>query len=79
MRRTADRPLPSGRLSAFEALWFGLLLTAGAEVYLGGSGQPAEFRIGLNGNCGVPFAYTPLKTRTSLSTALGAFLGLCRP
>src|SRR5947207_8701666 len=34
MRRTADRPLPSGRLLPFEALWFGLLMTMSAELYL---------------------------------------------
>src|SRR5216683_203701 len=34
MRRTAERPLPSGRLLPFEALWFGITLTTLAEVYL---------------------------------------------
>src|ERR1043165_5310468 len=34
MRRTADRPLPSRRLFPFEALWFGVTLTALAEGYL---------------------------------------------
>src|SRR6202040_1196157 len=34
MRRTAERPLPSGRLVPFEALWFGITLTVGAELYL---------------------------------------------
>ena len=34
MRRTADRPLPSGRLLPLEALWFGIVLTATAELYL---------------------------------------------
>src|ERR1700686_3960491 len=34
MRRTESRPLPSGRLLAFEALWFGVALTLAAEVYL---------------------------------------------
>src|SRR5262252_4672511 len=34
MRRTAERPLPSGRLFPFEALWFGVGLTLMAEVYL---------------------------------------------
>src|SRR5712692_8387086 len=34
MRRTADRPLPSGRLLPFEALWFGVTLTLMAEAYL---------------------------------------------
>src|SRR4051812_38956365 len=34
MRRTAGRPLPSGRLAPFEALWFGVSLTLMAEAYL---------------------------------------------
>src|SRR5437660_1076468 len=34
MRRTADRPLPSGRLFPFEALWFGVTLTLIDEAYL---------------------------------------------
>src|ERR1700682_5960968 len=34
MRRTENRPLPSGRLFPFEALWFGVALTLGAELYL---------------------------------------------
>src|SRR5262249_32926474 len=34
MRRTVERPLPSRRLLPGEALWFGVLLTAGAELYL---------------------------------------------
>src|SRR5882762_6848531 len=34
MRRTVDRPLPSGRLLPLEALWFGVVVTASAELYL---------------------------------------------
>src|SRR5467141_2432585 len=34
MRRTEGRPLPSGRLLPFEALWFGIALTLCAELYL---------------------------------------------
>src|SRR6476661_5472765 len=34
MRRTAGRPLPSGRLLPWEALAFGAGLTIAAEVYL---------------------------------------------
>src|SRR5271169_4827330 len=34
MRRTAQRPLASGRLSKGEALGFGLLLSAGGGLYL---------------------------------------------
>jgi len=79
MRRTADRPLPSGRLFPIEALWFGVLVTAGAEVYLAVHGQHAHFVIRFDRNCRYLFVYTPLKTRTSLSTALGAFPGAMPP
>jgi heme O synthase-like polyprenyltransferase len=34
MRRTATRPLPSGRLTAREALWFGILLSVAGGLYL---------------------------------------------
>ena len=34
MRRTANRPLPSGRLSTYEALLFGILLSVAGGVYL---------------------------------------------
>src|SRR5215470_6753187 len=34
MRRTANRPLPSGKLAPWEALAFGASLTVAAEVYL---------------------------------------------
>lgn len=79
MRRTADRPLPSGRLVPLEALWFGVLLTAGAEVYLAALVNTLTAVLGLSVIAGYLFVYTPLKTRTSLSTALGAFPGAMPP
>jgi heme o synthase len=79
MRRTADRPLPSGRLFPFEALWFGVLLTAGAEVYLAVLVNTLTSLLGLTIIAGYLFVYTPLKTRTSLSTAIGAFPGAMPP
>ncbi|HYX30612.1 MAG TPA: protoheme IX farnesyltransferase, partial [Pyrinomonadaceae bacterium] len=75
MRRTADRPLPSRRLFPFEALWFGLSLTLMAEVYLALFVNVLTALLGLTVIAGYLFVYTPLKTRTSLSTALGAFPG----
>src|SRR6266850_1254379 len=79
MRRTADRPLPSGRLSPWEALFFGTVLTAGSEVYLAVLVNPLTAVLGLTVIAGYLFAYTPLKTKTSLSTMVGAFPGAVPP
>ena len=79
MRRTADRPLPSGKLHPTEALVFGAGLTVGAEVYLALLVNPLTALLGLTVISGYLFAYTPLKTRTSLSTMVGAFPGAVPP
>jgi len=79
MRRTENRPLPSGRLAPFEALWFGIALTIGAELYLALSVNLLTAVLGLTVISGYLFLYTPLKTRTSLSTAVGAFPGAMPP
>jgi len=79
MRRTADRPLPSGRLLPWEALFFGAALTVAAEVYLAVLVNPLTAVLGLTVIAGYLFAYTPLKTRTSLSTMVGAFPGAVPP
>ena len=79
MRRTADRPLPSGKLHPNEALVFGWTLTVVAEVYLALMVNPLSALLGLTVIAGYLFAYTPLKTRTTLSTMVGAFPGAVPP
>src|ERR1700682_4776673 len=79
MRRTAERPLPSGRLFPFEALWFGVTLTLAAELYLALAVNMLTAVLGLTVIAGYLFLYTPLKTRTTLSTAVGAFPGAMPP
>ena len=79
MRRTENRPLPSGRLAPFEALWFGIALTLSAELYLALSVNVLTAALGLTVIAGYLFLYTPLKTRTSLSTAVGAVPGAMPP
>ena len=79
MRRTADRPLPSQRLMPWEALLFGTTLTIVAELYLAVLVNPLSALLGLTVIAGYLFAYTPLKTRTSLSTMVGAFPGAVPP
>jgi protoheme IX farnesyltransferase len=79
MRRTQSRPLPSGRLTATEALVFGAALTVGAEVYLALLTNPLTAVLGLTVVVGYLFCYTPLKTRSTLSTVVGAFPGAMPP
>ena len=79
MRRTSARPLPSGRLAPAEALAFGLALTAGAEGYLASLVNAEAALVGLLVAVGYLLCYTPLKTRTSASTFVGAFPGAAPP
>ncbi|HEX3280605.1 MAG TPA: heme o synthase [Pyrinomonadaceae bacterium] len=79
MRRTANRPLPTGKLLPWEALAFGVGLTILAEIYLIVLVNPLSAVLGLTVIAGYLFAYTPLKTRTSLSTFVGAFPGAVPP
>jgi protoheme IX farnesyltransferase len=79
MRRTASRPLPSGKLAPVEAFIFGVGLTVIAEIYLARLVSPLTALLGLAVVAGYLFLYTPLKTRTSLSTVVGAFPGAMPP
>jgi heme o synthase len=79
MRRTAERPLPSGKLLPWEALMFGVGLTVIAEAYLAVLVNPLTGLLGLTVIAGYLFGYTPLKTKTSLSTLVGAFPGAVPP
>jgi len=79
MRRTAARPLPSGKLRPFDALIFGVALTVIAEAYLALTVNPLTALLGFAVIVGYLFCYTPLKTRTSLSTVVGAFPGAMPP
>jgi heme o synthase len=79
MRRTAHRPLPAGKLAPREALVFGILLSASATAYLALFINPLSAVLGVATLATYLFVYTPLKTRTTLSTALGAFPGAMPP
>jgi protoheme IX farnesyltransferase len=79
MVRTATRPLPTGRVSPTEALVFGILLCLIAEIYLFVLVNPLTGSLGLTVIIGYVLLYTPLKTRTSASTAIGAIPGAMPP
>jgi len=79
MRRTADRPLPAGRLSAPRALAFGIALSAAGfvELWLGVNRLSAA--VGLFTLASYLFIYTPMKMRTWWSTTIGAIPGAMPP
>ncbi|MEO6654886.1 MAG: heme o synthase [Pyrinomonadaceae bacterium] len=79
MKRTVTRPLPTNRVSPTEALVFGLLLCTSAEVYLFLAVNSLTAILGLVVIVGYVLVYTPLKTRTSASTAIGALPGALPP
>jgi protoheme IX farnesyltransferase len=79
MRRTESRPLPAGRLLPLQALIFGLGLSAVATVYLAVFVNQLSAVLGAITFASYLFIYTPLKTRTTLSTVLGAFPGAMPP
>lgn len=79
MERTAKRPLPSQRISTIEALVFGVSLCLVAEIYLAFLVNGLTAILGLVVIVGYVLLYTPLKTRTSASTAIGAIPGAIPP
>jgi heme o synthase len=79
MIRTAERPLPSGRLAANEALAFGLLQCLVAEVYLASLANLLTATLGILVILGYVLVYTPMKTRSSACTAIGAIPGAMPP
>lgn len=79
MPRTAARPLPAGRLTPTAAFVFGLGLTLFAEIYLALLVNPLTALMGVTVIVGYVLCYTPLKTKTWLSTAIGAFPGAMPP
>jgi protoheme IX farnesyltransferase len=79
MRRTAGRPIPSGRLTAGRALKFGILLSALGFAELSWGVNWLSGFLGLITLLSYLFLYTPLKQRTPLSTLVGAFPGAMPP
>ena len=75
MRRTASRPLPSGRVTAREALAFGVLLSLAGGLYLALTVNRLAAALAISTLLSYLLIYTPLKRKTPLCTLLGAFPG----
>ena len=78
MKRTANRPLPTGRMSVRQALVWSLVAAAAGLTCLF-SLNPLSGWLGVAAIVSYAFIYTPLKARTSLSVFVGAFPGALPP
>ena len=79
MRRTAMRPLPSGRMSPGGALVFGIALSVAGFVALWLGVNLISALIGAFTLASYLFLYTPMKQRTWWSTTVGAVPGAMPP
>lgn len=79
MRRTEQRPLPAGRLQPSPALLFGVTVSLAGTLYLIWAVNLLSALLGLLTLTSYLFLYTPLKTRTPVSTLVGAFPGAMPP
>jgi heme o synthase len=79
MRRTARRPIASGRIAASSALWFGIVLSCLGCVYLVVAANALASLLALVTLLAYLFLYTPLKRRTPLCTLVGTLPGAMPP
>jgi protoheme IX farnesyltransferase len=79
MRRTARRPLASGRIDSAHALWFGIFLSLAGTVYLALAANVLASLLALVTLLAYLLLYTPLKRKTLLCTLIGAFPGAVPP
>jgi protoheme IX farnesyltransferase len=79
MRRTARRPLPSGRMEPAVALWFGISLAAFSLPALWISSNAVTAGLGLLALLSYVLAYTPLKAKSVWAMWVGAVPGALPP
>ena len=79
MNRTSNRPIPTGRISKIHAFIFGSIIGYLGIAILALLANITAAAIALLTILIYLFAYTPLKTRTSLNTFIGAFVGALPP
>jgi protoheme IX farnesyltransferase len=79
MRRTARRPLVSGRIPPLHALLFGVLLSVFGVVYLAIATSALASLLAVLTLLSYLFLYTPLKRITTLCTLVGAVPGAAPP
>jgi heme o synthase len=75
MRRTAQRPLPAGRMSVAHAAIAGMIATIGGSIYLAVTTNPLTGLLTFLTSVVYLGAYTPLKRISPICTFVGAFPG----
>ncbi len=79
MRRTARRPIASGRVAPLHALCFGLALSLTGALFLALAVNILASLLSVATLLSYLFIYTPLKRKTPLCTLAGAFPGAVPP
>jgi heme o synthase len=80
MARTADRPVPSGRVSPAAATWFGIALAVASFVLLATVVNLLAASLALSGFLGYTLVYTMwLKRRTVQNIVIGGAAGAVPP
>lgn len=79
MERTAERPIPGGRIGADAALALGVLLSVSGLLHLAVWVNLLTALLGAATLAGYLFVYTPLKRVSSLATVVGAVPGAVPP
>ena len=79
MRRTASRPLPSGRLQPASVAIFGGVCSVAGLIYLAVAVNPLTSVLGAVTSICYLFIYTPLKRLTWVNTLVGAIPGALPP
>ena len=79
MRRTARRPITSGRVAPLHALLYGLALSLGGALFLAFFVNVLASALSLVTLASYLSIYTPLKRKTPLCTLVGAFPGAVPP
>jgi protoheme IX farnesyltransferase len=79
MTRTMNRPLPTGRISVNEAIWFTLVCLAASLVILWIYTNPLTLILSVVSMILYSFVYTPLKRVGPIAVFVGAFPGALPP
>jgi protoheme IX farnesyltransferase len=79
MTRTADRPLPSGRMAPWVALVFGVAFSVAAIPVLAFGANAMTALLAVIANLSYVFLYTPLKQRSWIAVLVGAVPGAMPP